>query len=176
MSLVTYLPKIDLKARWAEVLLMSELQNLPFKVELNEWGHIMMSPASNKHGYLQTLLAAFLHGQKKEGGVITECSVLTRKGVKVADVVWFSAAFLDEQGLATPFGRAPELCIEIISPSNTMGEMTEKIDLYLAKGAREVWLCDEEGVLKFYSYEGALGSSQLFPEAETELDLGLGGG
>ena len=40
--------------KWAEVCEMPVLQNLPFKIELNEWGNIVMSPASTLRGYLQT--------------------------------------------------------------------------------------------------------------------------
>jgi Uma2 family endonuclease len=36
--------------------------------------------------------------------------------------------------------RAPELCIEVVSPSNSRQEMREKIDAYLATGAEEVWI------------------------------------
>jgi Uma2 family endonuclease len=36
--------------------------------------------------------------------------------------------------------RAPELCIEIVLPSNSRKELTEKIGAYLAAGAEEVWI------------------------------------
>lgn len=32
---------------WASVISNPLLQNLPFKIELNKWGKILMSPASN---------------------------------------------------------------------------------------------------------------------------------
>jgi hypothetical protein len=32
--------------------------------------------------------------------------------------------------------------------------MEEKITLYLAKGAKEVWVCNEPGKLAYYSYHG----------------------
>jgi Uma2 family endonuclease len=38
--------------------------------------------------------------------------------------------------------KAPELSIEILSPSNTASEMVEKQTLCLENGAREFWLVD----------------------------------
>lgn len=36
--------------QWSEVITNPFLKNLPFKIELNKWGKIEMSPASNQHG------------------------------------------------------------------------------------------------------------------------------
>jgi Uma2 family endonuclease len=33
---------------------------------------------------------------------------------------------------------------EILSPSNTAGEIDEKIALYFEAGAREVWICEQD--------------------------------
>ena len=38
--------------KWDEVCKYPLLQDLPYKVELNEWGNIVMSPASNRQGNL----------------------------------------------------------------------------------------------------------------------------
>ena len=35
---------------WIEVCQNKALQDLPFKIELNEWGQITMTPASNQPG------------------------------------------------------------------------------------------------------------------------------
>ena len=42
--------------RWDEVLKDPSLQDLPYKIELNAWGKVEMSPASNRHGRLQISL------------------------------------------------------------------------------------------------------------------------
>ncbi|TAN52064.1 MAG: Uma2 family endonuclease [Methylococcaceae bacterium] len=148
---------------WQEVCLSPSLRNLPFKIELNEWGKIVMSPASNRHGILQAAIVRALTRAREEGVVISECSILTARSVKVADVAWASAEFMESQGEASPYLKAPELCIEILSPSNTANEMEEKRELYFAKGALEVWLCDEQGTLAFYGCDGRLDGSRLFP-------------
>jgi len=36
--------------------------------------------------------------------------------------------------------RAPELCMEVVSPSNSRKELSEKTRGYLAAGADEVWI------------------------------------
>lgn len=144
---------------------------MPFKIELNEWGNIVMTPAPNQHGFLQTEIATYLRYNKKQGKVITECSVDTPRGVKVADVAWGSDRFMKENGLDTPYRQAPEICVEIISPSNSEGEISEKINLYLCKGAVEVWICEETGIVKFYSYKGQIPNSQFYQDAPKILEL-----
>lgn len=79
---------------WSEVIENETLQNLPFKIELNEWGNIVMSPVSNNHSFIQGVIIEVLHQLKKEGRVFPECSVQTSKGVKVADVAWLSSSFI----------------------------------------------------------------------------------
>lgn len=155
---------------WSDVIADPSLQNLPYKIELNGYGQIVMTPASNRHGRLQAEVSFLLSEQAGEGIVITEASILTPAGVKVADVVWLSDRFSAEHGEATPFPAAPELCVEVISPSNTRLEMQEKSRLYFDQGAREVWFCDEEGILVFLSPQGQLEVSGLFPQFPTQVD------
>ena len=35
--------------QWQEVVNEQSLQDLPYNIEMNEYGKIIMSPASNKH-------------------------------------------------------------------------------------------------------------------------------
>lgn len=157
--------------QWADVIEDSTLQNLPYKIELNEWGNIVLSPASNRHGLLQAELAGLLREQKTDGKVLTECSVNTYKGVKVADIAWGSDEFFSKNGINTPYDEAPEICIEIISPSNSVAEMQEKISLYLSKGAKEVWLCGDDGALEYYSYRGRMEKSELYPAMSPRIEI-----
>lgn len=122
-----------------------------------------MSPASSRHSLLQGLIQDALRTVKKEGFIYQECPIKTSKGVKAPAVAWASTAFVREHGHKSPLAKAPELCIEVLSPSNAPREMEEKRELYFAKGAQEVWLCDERGVLAFYDCVGALSASRLFP-------------
>lgn len=145
---------------WEEVIKDPFFQNLPFKIELNKWGKILMSPASNNHGRWQFQVGTIINKDKKSGTVITECSINTPEGVKVANVAWLSDAFIEQHGFVTPYNVAPEICVEIISPSNTKAEMDEKIELYLTQGANEVWLCDQEGKITYFSAKGEIDASE----------------
>ena len=88
-----------------------------------------MSPASNRHGIQQGKLVRLLAQTLHEGELATEYSISTHLGVIVADVVWISSEFLARYGDQTPFPQAPELCVEIRSPSNTDKEIEEMISL-----------------------------------------------
>jgi len=151
-----------LASRWAEVVNDPTLRDLPYKIELNAWGKIEMSPASNRHGRLQARIASELNRQMPDGEAITEASILTDIGIRVPDVVWASPAFLDAHGETTPFSRAPEVCVEIVSPSNSDGETREKVRAYLAAGAVEVWVVLEEGRIQCFGATGELERS-AFP-------------
>lgn len=145
---------------WSSVINNPFLKDLPFKIELDKWGKILMSPASNNRGNLQFETGAKIRDAKKgKGKIITECSIHTSQGVKVADVAWASDVFIEQFGFETPYKRAPEICVEVVSPSNSQGEIDEKIELYLSKGAHEVWIVSEDGKIKFYSYEGEIEDS-----------------
>ena len=140
--------------QWAEVLQDPSLQDLPYKIELNEWGQIVMTPASNQHGIYQGEVYWILRNSMIGGKVVNECSIETNLGVKVADVAWCSAEFMQKHGIATPFTEAPEICVEIVSPSNSDRQMQEKMVLYFQRGAKECWLVTEEGEVRFFGCEG----------------------
>ena len=124
---------------WQEVIDNPYLENLPFKIELSKWGKVEMSQALNLHGQRQVEISIEL--RKKRGGiVIAKCSIQTDDGVRVADVAWISNALYPQFGTQTPYLQAPELCVEIMSPSNTWAEMHMKAGLYLKAGAKEVWI------------------------------------
>jgi len=145
---------------WAEIINNPLFENLPFKIELNRFGQILMSPASNSHGNMEYRVGKALEQGCPDGEIIIECAIQTTDGVKVADVAWASAAFIAEFGYATPYPKAPEICVEILSPSNTDEEMRIKIDLYLARGAQEVWLVDAQAKTRLFGHEGELSQSR----------------
>ena len=141
---------------WRQVVNSPYLRDLPFKLELNEDGKVefAISPATNRHSLFQGMLQVLLLQCLPNGVQMPECSILTRKGVKVADVVWTSDAFFARYRDATPYPKAPELCIEVASPSNTADELNEKAQLYLEAGAVEVWIVREDGMVELYGPEG----------------------
>ena len=118
-----------------------------------------MSPASNLHGMRQAEIAQILGNALPKGKVITECSVLTDIGVRVPDVAWASNDFLAGEERNTPFTRAPEICVKVRPASNSTREIDDKVRAYLAAGAVEVWIVDEDGTTKIHSARGELSAS-----------------
>ncbi len=159
--------------QWQEVIDNPFLKNLPFKIELNRWGRIEMSPASNRHALLQSRLAQWIRTAMGSGETLTEASIQTSDGVRVPDVVWASDTFLAQHDFETPFSQAPDICVEIISPSNSRLEMLEKIRLYLEAGASEVWLYSETGRFEVEDAEGAHDDSRLLPGIREQLQRQL---
>ncbi|CAK0771469.1 putative restriction endonuclease [Gammaproteobacteria bacterium] len=158
---------------WANVIDSPYLKDLPFKIELNKWGQILMSPAGNNHGRLQYEVGRRIDKSKRGGKIIMECSIQTSDGVKVADVAWASDAFIEKYRYGTPYLKAPEICVEVISPSNSKGEIDEKVQLYLARGALEVWVVDEDENISFYSHEGPMPNSLQVQADRDGKDRGL---
>jgi Uma2 family endonuclease len=149
---------------WDEVINHPSLRDLPFKIETNKFGQILMSPASNKHGITQFDVGYEIRRRKKSGKIINECSIETSDGVKVADVAWASDEFIAEFGEVTPFPKAPEICVEVVSPSNSKLEIEQKVELYLACGAQEVWVVNNKKEISFFAHTGKLKKSQLVPK------------
>jgi Uma2 family endonuclease len=81
--------------------------------------------------------------------------------MRVPDVVWVSRDLLRQHWNASEFQVAPELCIEVLSPTNTRPEMTEKTAAYLAAGAKEVWIVGEDGVPEIHTSAGRVPTSTL---------------
>jgi len=149
----------DLAARYRGLCDDRRFANLPGKIELDVWGRLLMSPASAYHGHIQARLCqelAILGGQ-----AFVEASVLTATGVLVADVAWASAEFMRAHGFETPYTQAPELCIEVVSPSNSVKELGEKTEAYLAAGADEVWIVYPQSKrCEFHGKQGPIASSR----------------
>jgi len=154
--------------QWQEVCEHPSLQNLPFKIELNERGQVLMSPVKVYHSAFQGKIARLL---PDNGIVLPECAITTTKGTKVADIAWCSKQRFKLIEHEAECSIAPELCIEIISSSNTKIEMEEKKQLYLSAGAMEFWVCNEEGEVKFFDARGQLGNSNLVPSFPNKIRI-----
>jgi Uma2 family endonuclease len=65
--------------------------------------------------------------------------------VRAPDFAFLSQARLAQQNLTGKFyPGAPDLAVEVLSPSDTASEVLEKIDAWLAAGTRMVWVVDPE--------------------------------
>jgi Uma2 family endonuclease len=124
--------------RWQELLADPELARLSYRIETDRHGHILMSPPpAPSHGKKQNRMGTLLERLLPNGHVVTECPVSTPDGVKAVDVAWLAPERGQEADNETCLARAPEICVEILSPSNTAVEIEEKIALYFEAGARK---------------------------------------
>ena len=129
--------------------------NVPGKIELDVWGRMVMTHASFYHGVVQGRLCRSL--LTLGGEVVVEAPVVTPMGLFVADVAWASAQFMAAHGRQTPLICAPEICIEVVSPSNSVKELREKTDAYRAAGAEEVWIVYLRSKrCEFYGRQGSM--------------------
>jgi Uma2 family endonuclease len=147
----------DAPLTWKDLCLDPRFQDLPYKIELNGRGQIIMSPTRNFHGFFAFKIGELLKKHLPTGEIIMECAVKTADGTKEADAVWVSRErwriIRDEYDSSI----APEICAEVMSRSN-------KKDLYLKAGAREYWLCDLDGKLEFFDATGTLKKSRMCPK------------
>ena len=154
---------------WADVCADERLRALPFKIEQDRYGRIVMSPPFARHAKRQYRIARLLD-DALGGQPATECPVQTSDGVKVPDVVWMSDAFEREHGTDEVYRVAPPICVEVMSPSNVWAEMEEKVTLYLARGAQEVWICQADGAIRVFAHEGEIEASRFAPDAPKQID------
>lgn len=155
------LSRTELRRRWDALANDPLVAAIPFKVELNEKGAIEVSPPTVRHGVVQAFIARELARQRPEGTTITECPVETEIGVRVPDVVWASPTFMQRHGGESTLLAAPELCVEVLSPTNTPAEIGEKVAAYLTAGAREVWVVGDDGVPQIHTSGGRVAASAL---------------
>lgn len=114
-------------------------------------GEIVREPApGEEHGWLAGNLAALLgHFVRKhrlgrfyaaETGFVVARDPDT---VRAPDAAFVSAERLASTIRRGPyFEGAPDLAVEVLSPSNTRAEMAAKVRDFLAAGARAVWVVD----------------------------------
>ena len=115
---------------------------------------------------------ASMRGQERGGGIgafrrqrrATKRDAIFGNGTVVAN------RFAKKHGLVTPYRTAPEICVEVVSPSNSSLEIDEKITLYLAKGAQEMWVCDGHGQMTFHDHSGELAKSKMFPRFPQKIE------
>jgi Uma2 family endonuclease len=108
----------------------------------------VMSPSKPLHGivcaYVATELSNFVREHDlgvvvgAETGFIVERDPDTVLGVDAAFISHERLATIEDLDKFAPF--APDLAVEVMSPSNTAREMDEKTALYFGAGARAVWI------------------------------------
>ncbi len=151
----------ELALRWRELRDNTAFEDLAGKIELTEWGEILMTPVGKSHG-----LAAMRIGERLRaalgGQAMAEVGIATPIGVRAPDVAWCSDDWLAAHPEELPLASAPELCVEIVSASNALPKLREKAMAYVHAGAREAWLVHPESALvEIYTSAGRADSSSF---------------
>jgi len=155
--------------RWREIVCDPALRDLPYKVETNAQGQIIVSPHKNTHSFLQEAVQNLLNKHAPEGFCPPEFAIVTPQGVKTPDVVWVSPDRRDEmEATGDPTTLAPELCVEVMSETNTEEEMQTKRTLYRDAGAEEVWIVAPDGTVRFFGADER-GRSSIAPDFPTHI-------
>ncbi|PSQ87325.1 MAG: Uma2 family endonuclease [Bacteroidetes bacterium QS_3_64_15] len=165
----TTTPTQEHQERWQEIASDPLLGELPYKVETNQRGQIVLSPHRFSHSELQRTIQKRLDAARSGGEVFPECPITTEEGVRQADVTWASEGRVSEmKQTGDPPALAPEVCIEVMSDSNDWEEMHEKRRLYRKAGAEEVWVVTEEKEVRFFADE-EMDASEIAPDFPSRL-------
>lgn len=170
-SIAAYRETTSQAELWRSILADPQLQDLPFTIETNEHGQLVLSPHKRIHSIRQTQITDMLKTAIDRPGVRSvELAVQTSKGVKVADAAWMSQErYREIPDDAEPTPIAPELCVEISSTSNTAFELNEKRALYVEAGAEEVWIVGPDGKIRLFDADGEIETSRLASDVPDEL-------
>ena len=138
---------------WQSLCDDESLNGIAYKIETDAWGGIKMSPTQAKHSRMVRRVARLIE-EKLGGEALTELAITSEEGVKVPDVAWCSAVFLEQHWSEFAQTRAPEICVEVVSPSNSAAELKQKTDLYLRLGAVEVWIVSDDAAVEIHTQSG----------------------
>ena len=101
-----------------------------------------------KHGYIATEIAYRIRSYLEIhpiGAVLAQVWYTTERTpdtVRLPDVSFVTTEHFHQMPEFKPGDVAPDLAIEVLSPSNRPKEVTQKVAEYLMKGAGLVWIID----------------------------------
>jgi Uma2 family endonuclease len=122
------------------------------------------------HGIVQAILIILL--ERAGWNTASEVRLKVVKEIEpVPDLIGIRGKFKSRYPVT-----APELCVEIMSPDDTLAKTVEKSRRYIAWGSERVWIIDPEKRTAWDLSSGAPGLSWIPPEgslqvAETAITL-----
>ena len=112
------------------------------RYELVEGEVVVVSPGMFPHNIVRdnvlVALRAFLPGKKLGTAVSEQGFQLSENTVRVPDVAFVRRG--RKVAAKRPIEGAPDLAIEVVSPSNTPRELEQRISDYFAAGCKRVWV------------------------------------
>lgn len=159
--------------RWRELSADPEIAALGYRVSTDPYGNLLLMPIPGfGHAGFQFEVGKMMDGLMTGGMTLGECSISTSGGIRGPDAAWISHSRAKKAVKDGLLLIAPEICVEVLSASNTKAEIEEKMALYFEAGAKEVWLCDAKGRMFFYhsgSVKKPAVKSPLCPEFPSRL-------
>ncbi|MSQ73300.1 MAG: Uma2 family endonuclease [Betaproteobacteria bacterium] len=163
----------QLARRWQAMCVDPVYENIAGKIELTEWGEVLMSPVGKSHGLAAARFAACLE-QTLGGRTVVEVGIATAIGLRAPDVAWCSDAYLAARPEEMPLSSAPEICVEIASASNALPKLPklrEKAMAYVKAGAVEAWIVfPQSRRLEIYDAAGSRESTSFKVNPHTLFD------
>ncbi|MDZ4800776.1 MAG: Uma2 family endonuclease [Bryobacteraceae bacterium] len=133
----------------AGLLTFEEFERLPDppdggRYELLEGELSLVPPPKRGHKKIQVKLARWCHRNLPAEWECSEAFGVRVGGTNylIPDIAVFATARWDVEGDDGYFEGAPELAVEVLSPSNSARGIATKIALYFEHGAQECWIVD----------------------------------
>ena len=138
------LSPLELSERWRRMCVDPTFEDIPGKIEITQWGEILMSPVGKAHGLLAVSLSVLLM-RKLGGRAMVEVGILTTAGIRAPDVAWVSKEkwenlSTEEQEKFPPI--APDFIIEVRSKSDSIKDLKNKMKEWIENGCQLAWLVD----------------------------------
>jgi Uma2 family endonuclease len=118
------------------------------RYELVKGDLIQMSPTGHEHGVIAISLSAPLHSHVRANKLGVVCAgetgfVLSHNPdtVRAADVAFIRQERYEKVGRTPQFWEgAPDLAVEVLSPTDTVRRVESKVEDWLTAGAQMVWV------------------------------------
>ena len=140
---------------------LAEMENIE-PCELVEGRIIPMTPSGYPHGSYEGnfyyALRTFVDSQKLGKVMVGEVGIYTLRNpdtVRGADVIFITNDRYAQRGPFSYLDIAPDLVVEIMSPNDRWGEVTQKLREYFAIGVRLVWVADPQA-RSVYAYRSLI--------------------
>jgi len=123
-------------------------ENVDREFELVRGEVVEMSLPRMQHGVVSSLVGRALSyylDSGKPGEASADAALwLADDTIRGPDLMFYDRELTADELSARACEVVPLLCVEVLSPSNTPAEMTDKIDQYFGRGVKLVWILDPD--------------------------------
>ena len=143
------------------------------RLELHNGEVVQVTRPIHKHFKIQKRLTRILNealGDRGEASYELAFRARPEHELRVADVGWTTRERYENIDDEDSLAGAPEIVVEVLSPSNTASEMIVKRDLCLSSGCEQFWIVDP--VRRFIEISLAHGSTHVY-RGDDKVALGV---